>query len=128
MKIPALFVRAGLLASLAFMVVTAAVLETNLEPQSATAVAPAPVIVPGLEEMRDQLRTMQLSNEEMHRSSKEAVERWNAMVQQNSALSNVLTGLQQTLVTQKEREIKLAEQSNSLTTKVIGGAAVAVFL
>ena len=111
----------------------AAVLETNTEPAQAAAVTngaapPAPVVIPELDELRDQLRAMQRSNEEMQRSSAHASEKWAEMMDRNAALSNVLTGLQQTLVTQKERELELAKQSNSLYLKVIIGAAAAVFL
>jgi tetratricopeptide (TPR) repeat protein len=132
MKIPVFFLRLCLFGSFfaVLMSLTAAVLETNTEPAQAgaPAAAPAPVVIPELDELRDQLRTMQRSNEEMQRSSAQASEKWTQMVQQNTALSNVLTGLQQTLQTQKERELELAKQSNSLYLKVIIGAAGAVFL
>ena len=112
---------------------TAAVLETNTEPSQAAPAAvvspaPAPIVIPELDELREQLRAMQRSNEEMQRSSAQASEKWSEMVDQNTTLSNVLTGLQQTLDTQRERELELAKQSNSLYLKVIIGAAVAVFL
>lgn len=137
MKIPAFFLQLCLAWSLSLVIVRAAVPESNLDQPEAGApaltnaaepAAPAPLVVPGLDELLDRLSTMEKSNVEMQRSSEQASDQWEAIVQQNSALSNVLTGLQQTLITQKEREIELAKASNSLTIRVIGGAAIAVFL
>lgn len=132
MKIPALFFRVSLLGTLSVVIGLAASLETNVEPVQAAAAGsvavPAQVVVPEVNELREQLRDMQRSNEEMKRSSEQASEKWAQMVRQNDALSNVLSGLQQTLITQNDREIQLAKQSNSLYIKIITGAAVAVFL
>ena len=132
MKNPALLLRIAALSCLCFIVASAAVLEPNesATPNTAApqAAAPAQVVIPELDDLRQQLRSMQRSNEEMQKSSERASEKWDAMAHQNVALSNVLTGLQQTLITQKERELELGKQSNTLTTRVIAGAAVAVFL
>jgi tetratricopeptide (TPR) repeat protein len=141
MKIHAFFLRLCVVSSICLAIASAAVLETNVPSAEAAAAvqAPAPtpveVIVPGLDELREQLRTlqqsnqeMQRSNEEMQRSSAQASQKWDAIAQQNAALSNVLSSLQQTLVSQKERELELGKQSNALNLKVIAGAAVAVFL
>src|SRR6187455_2569487 len=129
MKIQATFFRLGLIGTLSVVIGLAATLETNVAPAessaSATPVAPAQVVVPEMDELREQLRVMQRSNEEMKRSSEQASEKWAQMVRQNDALSNVLSGLQQTLITQNAREIELTKQSNSFYTKVITGAAVA---
>lgn len=131
MKNPAFLFRLCLM-SFCLVMVSAAVIETNVEPAQAVvpavAAPPVEVVIPELNELREQLRTMQRSNEEMQRSSEQASQKWEAVVQQNSALSNVLTGLQQTLVAQKEHQLELGKQSNALTLKVISGAAVAVFL
>ena len=93
------------------------------------------VVVPELDHLRNQLRDMERSNEEMRRSSEQAQkaseqasQKFENMSQQNSALSNVLIGLQQTLIAQREREIELSKQSTSFQFKVILGAAAAVFL
>src|SRR5688500_13532224 len=112
MKIPALLFRLCLVSSVCLAIVSAAVLETNVAPADAAAQSqPVQVIVPGLDELREQLRTVQRSNEqiernneETRRASQEASQKFEAMTQQNTALSNVLAGLQQTLITQKERE------------------------
>jgi tetratricopeptide (TPR) repeat protein len=64
----------------------------------------------------------------IERSSKEVAEKWDSVVQQNATLSNVLTGLQQTIVNQREKEVEMSKQSHSFTLKVIAGAATAVFL
>jgi tetratricopeptide (TPR) repeat protein len=64
----------------------------------------------------------------IERTSKEVAEKWDSVVQQNTTLSNVLTGLQQTLVNQREKEIELSKQANSFLLKVIAGAAVAILL
>lgn len=87
--------------------------ETNAEPA-------APVF-PELNELRQQLNAVEHSN-------KEATEKWEALAQQNSALSNVLTDLQQTLVSQKEREIEVARQANAFNLRVIVGAATAILI
>ncbi len=65
---------------------------------------------------------------EIERSSREVAQKWDAVVQQNTSLSNVLTGLQQTLMKQKENELEMSKQSHAFTLKVITGAAAAVFL
>ena len=92
MKNPALLIRLCLM-SFCLVMVSAAVFETNVEPGQAAApaaaVAPTEVVIPELNELREQLRTLQRSNEEMQRSSEQASQKWEAMVQQNSALSNV---------------------------------------
>ncbi len=64
----------------------------------------------------------------LERSSKEVAEKWDAVVQQNTTLSNVLTGLQQTVVSQREKEIEMSKQAHSFTLKVIAGAGGAIFL
>src|SRR5436190_18617336 len=64
----------------------------------------------------------------LERSSRDAAEKFDAMSQHSAALSNVLTGLQQTLVAQKEHEVELGRQSQAFTLKIIAGAAAAVFL
>lgn len=138
MKIPAQLLRLGVIGSLAAVILSAAVLETNVEPvQASTAQvspqltpegSPVTVVVPGVEELREQLRAMRLSHEQLERSNAEASERWTMLAQQNSALSNVLGGLQQTLAQHRDQQVELARQSNSLAIKVISGAAVAVFL
>ena len=134
MKNPALLLRVFLLSCISLVVVSAAAPETNINEGAAQnsaapqQVIPAPVVIPELDELRQQLRSMQRSNEEMQRSHEQASEKWEAMAHQNASLSNVLTGLQQTLISQKERELELGKQSNALTTRIIAGAAVAVFL
>lgn len=132
MKIQAIFFRLCLIGTLSVVIGLAATLETNVEPAqssgSAATVAPAQVVVPEMDELREELRAMKRSNEEMKRSSEQASEKWAQMVHQNDALSNALSGLQHTLITQNQREIELTKQSNAFYTKVITGAAVAVFL
>jgi tetratricopeptide (TPR) repeat protein len=91
----------------------AAAAETN-------AVIPAEVSAE-LTDLRDKLGAIE-------KSSKEVAEKWDAVVQQNTSLSNVLTGLQETIVTQREKEVELSKASHSFTLKVISGAAGAVFL
>ncbi len=84
--------------------------------------APAPTdFSTELTELRQQLGTIQ-------RSSKEVAEKWDSVVQQNTSLSNVLTGLQQTLVAQREKEIELSRQSHAFTLELIAGAGGAIFL
>ena len=108
-------------------------------PTNAIPVAAQPqtvqVVVPELEHLRTQLREMERSNEQMQKASvqaqkasEEASQKFDHMSQQNASLSNVLIGLQQTLIAQREREIELSKQSTSFQFKVILGAAAAVFL
>jgi len=84
-----------------------------------------PVVPPEISSELTELREKMGSIE---RTSKEVAEKWNAVAQQNTTLSNVLTGLQQTIVNQREKEIELSKQSHSFILKVIAGAATAVFL
>jgi tetratricopeptide (TPR) repeat protein len=80
-----------------------------------------PEMTAELTELRQKLGAIEKSSEEVAR-------KWDAIVQQNTTLSNVLTGLQETLVDQRENEIELSRQSQSFLLKVIAGAAGAVFL
>src|SRR5689334_18950818 len=104
MRIPALLLRFTALFGLCSLVSAAGQNPDQTlsagAPPSAEISAPAPVqvVIPELDQLRNQLRMMERSNEEMQRSSAEAAQKFDAMAQQNSALSNVLTGLQQTLV------------------------------
>lgn len=143
MKIPALLFRFSAL-SFCLISVLAAVLETNVTeavlPPGATltqgaqqsvapqATAPVDMVLPELNNLRNQLRMMERSNEEMQKTSAEAAAKFETVVQQNAALSNVLSGLQQTLVSQRELEAELAQQNSSYLLKVVAGAAVAIFL
>jgi tetratricopeptide (TPR) repeat protein len=93
------------------------------------------VVIPELDQLRNQLQMMERSSEEMQRSnvelqksSEEAAQKFEAMMEQNHALSNVLTGLQQTLVNQREREVELTKASTSFNYKVAAGAAGVIFL
>src|SRR4051812_48447546 len=103
-----------------FQMLSARAVDTNAPAQAA-----APVVPP---EISSELTDLRQKMGAIERSSKEVSEKWDSVVQQNSSLSNVLTGLQQTLVTQREKEIEMSKQSHSFTLKVIAGAATAVFL
>jgi tetratricopeptide (TPR) repeat protein len=116
------------------------------EPVPATVAVPVPsdaaiapmqvqVVIPELDQLRDQLKVMersteelQKSNQEIQKSSEVAAQKFEAMAQQNQALSNVLTGLQQTLVNQREREVELTKANTAFNYKVAAGAAVVIFL
>jgi tetratricopeptide (TPR) repeat protein len=106
-----------------FQSLSAFAAETNANAVPTTVFVPVvpPEVSNDLTELRQKMGALE-------RSSKEVSEKWDAVVQQNSSLSNVLTGLQQTLVTQREKEIEMSKQSHSFTLKVIAGAAMAVFL
>jgi tetratricopeptide (TPR) repeat protein len=140
MKIPALLFRVSALFCVCIMV-SAAVLETNQSAvQSPVASTPAvqppiQVVIPELDQLQNQLRMVERSNEELQRSSKElqrssaeASQKFDAVMQQNTALSNVLSGLQETLVNQREKEVQMAKETSAFTFKVVAGAAAAVFL
>jgi tetratricopeptide (TPR) repeat protein len=98
--------------------------ETNAEPSVAVAI-PVPaqpgVTVSDLEELRLKLDAIQRANDL-------TFGRWSAVMEQNSALSNVLAGLQETLVAQRKRESELSEQARAQNTHVLLGAGAAVFL
>lgn len=136
MKVPSLFHRLFVLSSISLMVITgAAVLETNVATSPvdtglATPAQPAQVqvVIPELDQLQSQLRMMERSNEEMQRSTEEASKKFETVMQQNAALSNVLTGLQDTLVNQREREMELNKQASSSNFKIMAVAATAVFL
>jgi tetratricopeptide (TPR) repeat protein len=98
--------------------ITTVVADTNAP--AVIAVVP-PEVSNDLAELRQKMGAIE-------RSSKEVAEKWDAVVQQNATLSNVLSGLQQTIVGQREKEIEMSKQSHSFTLKVIAGAATAVFL
>jgi len=74
-----------------------------------------------VEELRTKLDALQRANDL-------ALGRWSALLDQNSALSNVLTDLRQTLVTQRQREVEVTEQARAFNIRVMIGAAVAMFL
>jgi tetratricopeptide (TPR) repeat protein len=68
--------------------------------------------------------------EAARRANEAAGERWNALVEQNNSLSNVLTGLQESLETQKkremEREAQIAAEARAFNFKVMVGCAAGV--
>ena len=147
MKIPAVIPRLCfllILHSLGLMLAGAAVIEGTLTstavPVRSDAATPltqtqVQVVIPELDQLRNQLKMMersteelQKSNQEMQKSSEVAAEKFEAMAQQNNALSNVLTGLQQTLVNQREREVELTKANTAFNYKVAAGAAGVIFL
>ena len=143
MRIPTFLRRVSLLCGLSLLTVTAfpqtnqaqdvlppgtTVTQVGAQPVAPQVAAPTDVVLPELNNLRNQLRMMERSNEEMQKTSAEAAAKFDTVMQQNAALSNVLSGLQQTLVTQRDREAELARQNSSLVFKVIAGAAVAIFL
>ena len=77
------------------------------------------VTVPGMDELWSQLEAAKRANEA-------ASERWTTLVDQNNSLSNVLTGLESTLVTQKQRETQIANEARSFNFKVMLAAAMLV--
>jgi tetratricopeptide (TPR) repeat protein len=99
--------------------------DTNDEP--AAVAAPSIVTVtntvdsPDLQELRTKLDALQRANDL-------ALGRWSALLDQNNALSNVLTGLQNTLDSERRRETELADQARSFNAKVMFGAGAAIFL
>jgi tetratricopeptide (TPR) repeat protein len=74
-----------------------------------------------LQELRTKLDALQRANDL-------ALGRWSALLDQNTALSNVLSGLQQTLESERRRESELADQARSFNAKVMFGAGAAIFL
>jgi tetratricopeptide (TPR) repeat protein len=66
--------------------------------------------------------------ETLQRDNDAVIEKWEALAAQNSALSNVLTGLQQTLDTQRKREVELGEEARAFNARVMMGAGAAIFL
>jgi tetratricopeptide (TPR) repeat protein len=97
--------------------------ETNAQPTAvATPTAePQVVTVPGLDQLWAQLEASRRANEA-------ASARWSALMEQNNSLSNVLSGLRETLVTQRQREIQISEEARQSNLKVMAGAAAGVFL
>ena len=104
--------------------------ETNANSEadsSATNQAPSIVTLTNVvniaevEELRAKLDALQRANDL-------ALGRWSALLDQNTALSNVLTDLRQTLVTQRQREVEVTEQARAFNIRVMIGAAVAMFL
>jgi tetratricopeptide (TPR) repeat protein len=77
------------------------------------------VTVPGMDELWAQLEAAKRANEA-------ASERWIALVDQNNSLSNVLAGLQTSLVSQKQREIQIAEEARTFNFQVMLAAAAIV--
>lgn len=129
MKIPALFLRVSVLCGLCVMI-SAAVLESTTisAPTNGAGPVQVQVVIPELDQLRNQLQMMERSNEEMQKSSEATAEKIQTMAQQNQSLSNVLTGLQQTLITQREREVELTKASSAFNYKVIAGAAAVIFV
>jgi len=118
MKIRSHLLRLLLLASIGLSASLWVTAETNSPIESQVS---APAVNPEFTEIREKLEAVQ-------RAHIETAEKWDALMKQNSNLSNVLGGLQQTLSTQREREIEIEKASNSLHLKVMLGAAAAVLL
>ena len=87
----------------------------------------APIIVTNIVNAAE-VAELRAKVESLQQEKAESNERWSAITTQNTALSNVLTGLQQSLETQRKREIELGEEARSFNTKVMFGAGAAIFL
>ena len=129
MKTRSLFL--GLLAS-ALVSLSPLISRTSAEPAEANANTtstnePAIVTITNVvnfaevEELRAKLDALQRANDL-------ALGRWSALLDQNSALSNVLTDLRQTLVNERQREVQVSEQARAFNMRVMIGAAAAMFL
>ena len=70
-----------------------------------------------LSELRDQLNAIK-------RSNSDATQKWETLAQENSALSNRVADLHQTLLAQKDREIELVKQSHAFNMRLLAGAAI----
>ena len=92
---------------------------TNKEPAVATITNV--VNIAEVEELRTKLDALQRANDL-------ALGRWSALLDQNSSLSNVLTDLQATLVSERKREAELSEEARLFNNRVMLGAGVAMFL
>lgn len=66
--------------------------------------------------------------ESLQRDNDVAAERFTALTAQNNSLSNVLSGLQQSLDAQRKREIEITEEAHAFNGRVMAGAGVAIFL
>src|SRR5438067_739077 len=86
-----------------------------------TASATSAVNTAELEELRTKLDALQHANDL-------ALGRWSALLDQNNSLSNVLTSLQQTLTSERRREVELTEEARAFNARVMLGAGVAMFL
>jgi tetratricopeptide (TPR) repeat protein len=99
------------------------------EPEVATITNKEPTItmvtnvvnIAEVEELRTKLDALQRANDL-------ALGRWSALLDQNSSLSNVLTDLQATLVSERKREAELSEEARLFNNRVMLGAGVAMFL
>lgn len=101
---------------------------TNASPTNAVSPSvtvtppPAPAPVPQeVIELKAELASLQRANEVVS-------EKWDKLMEQNSALSNVLTDLQTTLANEQKREAEISERARSFTMKILVGAAASVFL
>lgn len=91
---------------------------TNATPATSL-VSTQVVTVPGMDELWAQLEAAKRANEA-------ASERWIELVDQNNSLSNILSGLQTSLVSQKHREIQIAEEARAFNFQVMLAAATVV--
>ncbi|HUS37165.1 MAG TPA: tetratricopeptide repeat protein [Verrucomicrobiae bacterium] len=130
MKLRSLF--CGLLA-------TGALLSPQLYSQAEPTDAPAVVTAPNAATVTNSVTVTNVVNiaevdrlmarvESLQRDNENATENWTAAAAQNAALSNVLTGLQQSLDNQRKREIELTEEARAFNARVMLGAGGAIFL
>jgi len=98
---------------------------SNATPESQVAAPVATVTnivnLAEVEELRSKLDALQHANDL-------ALGRWSALLDQNNSLSNVLTDLQQTLVTERKREAEIREEARLSNNRLMVGAVVAIFL
>jgi tetratricopeptide (TPR) repeat protein len=81
-----------------------------------------------LEEMRAKLDAVQHANDLALGRWSALIDQNNSLIDQNNSLSNVLVGLQQTLTSQRRREVELTEEARSFNNRVMMGAGAAMFL
>lgn len=118
MKLRSLF--CGLLA-------TGALLSPQLYSQAETNDPPAVITITNVVNIAEVDRLM-ARVESLQRDNEASTEKWIALTAQNAALSNVLTGLQQSLDAQRKREVELTEEARAFNARVMLGAGAAIFL
>lgn len=90
--------------------------------------APASVPVVAEPSLRPELNQLREQLDAIRRSNQEVTQKWEALADENNALSNRLADLQQALLAQKDRELDLARQSHAFNMKLLGAAALGIVL
>lgn len=77
---------------------------------------------------QSEIDALKVQLDAIKRSNSDATQKWENLAQENTALSNRVADLHQTLLAQKDRELELVKQSHAFNMWLLGAAAIGLGL